>query len=120
MPDRLGRRACDGPPRRIVRHGNNSLVSVVPRLARGDSIRPCRLESIKTELDANDLLLADYPEVCHPIQALEGIANRCNGQLYQGERTHIGWTAKHIVLPTLKPQGWRDERLGPFVRDDGR
>jgi hypothetical protein len=79
------------------------------------------LESIKTELDANDRLLSDYPEVCHPIQSLDGIANRCNGQLYQGERTHIGWTAKHIVLPTLKPQGWRDdERLGPFVRDDGR
>ncbi len=79
------------------------------------------LESIKTELDANDLLLADYPEICHPIQSLDGIANRCNGQLYQGERTHIGWTAKHIVLPTILPKGWdQDETLAPFVRDDGR
>lgn len=59
------------------------------------------LESIKTELDGNDLLLADFPEVVFPIQSLEGIANRCNGQLYQGERTHIGWTAKEIVLPTI-------------------
>ena len=33
------------------------------------------LESIKTELDANDLLLADYPEVCHPIAALDGIVD---------------------------------------------
>ncbi len=79
------------------------------------------LESIKTELDANDLLLADYPEICHPIQSLDGIANRCNGQLYQGERTHIGWTAKHIVLPTILPKGWdEDEALAPFVREDGR
>jgi hypothetical protein len=79
------------------------------------------LESIKTELDANDLLLADYPEVCHPIQALDGIANRCNGQLYGGERTYIGWTAKSIVLPTLVPQGWsEDERLGRLVRPGGR
>ncbi|MGC1272635.1 MAG: terminase gpA endonuclease subunit [Planctomycetaceae bacterium] len=79
------------------------------------------LESIKTELDANDLLLADYPEVCHPIQALDGIANRAGGQLYAGERTHIGWTAKSIVLPTLVPQGWsEDERLGLLVRPDGR
>ncbi len=46
--------------------------------------------SIKTELDGNDLLLADYPEVVFPIQALDGIANRCNGQLYKGQRTHIG------------------------------
>ncbi|MBC8351450.1 MAG: phage terminase large subunit family protein [Planctomycetes bacterium] len=59
------------------------------------------LESIKMELDGNDLLLEDYPEVVFPIQCLDGIANRCNGQLYKGERTHIGWTAREIVLPTL-------------------
>ncbi len=59
------------------------------------------LDSIKMELDGNDLLLEDYPEVVFPIQALDGIANRCNGQLYKGERTHIGWTAREIVLPTM-------------------
>ena len=66
------------------------------------------LESIKTELDGNDLLLDDFPEVVYPIQRLDGIANRCNGQLYQGERTHIGWTAKEIVLPTIAPVGWQE------------
>ncbi len=59
------------------------------------------LESIKMELDGNERLLADYPEVVYPIQALDGIANRCNGQLYQGQRTHIGWTAREVVLPTM-------------------
>jgi hypothetical protein len=59
------------------------------------------LESIKTELDSNDLLLDDYPEVIYPIQCLDGIANRCSGQLYKGERTHIGWTAREVVLPTI-------------------
>lgn len=59
------------------------------------------LESIKMELDGNDLLLEDFPEVVYPIQCLDGIANRCNGQLYKGERTHIGWTAREIVLPTM-------------------
>jgi len=79
------------------------------------------LESIKTELDANELLLADYPEVCHPIQSLDGIANRCNGQLYHSERTHIGWTAKYIVLPTLQPKGWsEDETFDALIREDGR
>ena len=63
------------------------------------------LDSIKTELEANDLLAEDFPEACFPIAALEGIAHRCNGQLYQGERTHIGWTAKELVLPTI-PEGW--------------
>ncbi|MGW8256625.1 MAG: terminase gpA endonuclease subunit [Thermoguttaceae bacterium] len=60
------------------------------------------LESIKTELDSNDLLLEDFPEVVFPIQCLDGIANRCSGQLYKGRRTHIGWTAKEIVLPTIE------------------
>lgn len=59
------------------------------------------LDSMKSELDGNDLLLQDFPEVVFPIQALDGIANRCAGQLYQGERTHIVWTAKEIVLPTI-------------------
>lgn len=59
------------------------------------------LESIKTELDANDLLAEDFPEVCYPIQKLDGIANRCAGQLYQGQRTHIGWTARDVALPSI-------------------
>lgn len=59
------------------------------------------LDSIKMEFDGNDLLLADFPEVVFPIRCLDGIANRCSGQLYRGERTHIGWTAKEVVLPTV-------------------
>ncbi|MBA3686570.1 MAG: phage terminase large subunit family protein, partial [Planctomycetes bacterium] len=59
------------------------------------------LESLKTELETNDLLLADFPEAVFPIHALEGIPHRAGGQLYRGERTHIGWTAKEIVLPTI-------------------
>jgi hypothetical protein len=59
------------------------------------------LDAIKMEFEGNDLLLEDFPEVVYPIQALDGIANRCNGQLYKGERTHIGWTAREIVLPTI-------------------
>lgn len=59
------------------------------------------LDSLKTELETNELLLADFPEAVFPIQALDGIPHRASGQLYRGERTHIGWTAKDIVLPTI-------------------
>jgi hypothetical protein len=59
------------------------------------------LESIKMELVSNDLLAEDFPEVCHPIVCLNGIANRCSGQLYKGERTHIGWVENEVVLPTI-------------------
>lgn len=60
------------------------------------------LESIKVELETNPLLLEDFPEVVFPIHALEGIHNRCKGQLCEGERTCITWTKNKIVLPTLK------------------
>lgn len=59
------------------------------------------LDSLKSELEGNDLLLEDFPEVCFPITCLEGIAHRANGQLCGGKRTQIGWTAKEIVLPTI-------------------
>ncbi len=60
------------------------------------------LESIKTEIESNELLLADFPEACFPINALEGISNRCSGQLYNGKRTQISWTSNEIVLPTIE------------------
>lgn len=60
------------------------------------------LDSVKAELENNDELAADFPEVCHPIRSLEGITQRAAGQLYRGRQTHIGWTAKEIVLPTIE------------------
>jgi len=59
------------------------------------------LESIKAELEHNELLEADFPEVCTPIRMLEGIHQRASGQLYLGAQTSIGWTASEIVLPTM-------------------
>lgn len=61
--------------------------------------------AIRAELESNDLLAADFPEVCIPIRRLEGFANRCVGQLCDGERTHIGWGQDEIVLPTVRVQG---------------
>lgn len=60
------------------------------------------LDSLKTELEVNEILMEDFPEVCFPIAALDGIANRCAGQLYKGNRTRIVWTASEVVLPTVK------------------
>jgi hypothetical protein len=59
------------------------------------------LESIKSELENNDLLLEDFPEAVYPIHCLEGIHQRASGQLHNGAPTHIGWTAREIVLPTI-------------------
>lgn len=60
------------------------------------------LESVKVELETNERLGDDFPEALGPIRALEGIANRCKGQHISGQRTYITWTAREIVLPTVR------------------
>lgn len=59
------------------------------------------MASIKTTLETNERLAADFPEVCFPIVKVDGIANRCNGQLCNGKRTRIKWTDAEIILPTV-------------------
>jgi hypothetical protein len=86
------------------------------------------IESIKMELSGNDLLYEDFPEICHPIRALEGRPQRCGSQTFSTVETcpdckdtpnadckmckgkgtvmvphltHIEWTADTIVLPTI-------------------
>jgi hypothetical protein len=63
------------------------------------------LDSIKGEIEDNELLAEDFPEACFPIAALEGIANRAKGQLHTGaggkaERTKIGWREENVIFPT--------------------
>ena len=77
------------------------------------------LDSIKAELENSDVLAADFPEICHPIRSLEGITQRAAGQLYRGKQTHIGWTAKEIVLPTIAPDGEPSAASGAIIRVAG-
>jgi hypothetical protein len=60
------------------------------------------LTSIKRELDGNDLLAADFPEVCKYIRALEDKAWKAQFQTCEGRRTFIAWKSSGIVLPTIQ------------------
>lgn len=59
------------------------------------------LESVKTQFEHNETLYEDFPEVCHPIRALEGITHRCKGQLFNGESTAIKWQTNQVIFPTI-------------------
>jgi hypothetical protein len=59
------------------------------------------LQSIKSELQNNQMLLEDFPEACLPIRALEGVSLRAKGQLYKGVRTQLEWRTNEIVLATI-------------------
>lgn len=60
------------------------------------------LTNIKLEFECNQLLLDDFPEVCEPIWALEGAAQRCGGQTVGGVRTRMQWSGDGVVFPTVK------------------
>ena len=59
------------------------------------------MDSLKMELETNELLLADFPRAVFPIEQLDGIAQRANGQSCMGARTHMEWKEKVVVMPTV-------------------
>ena len=74
-----------------------------------------RLDTLKMELEENELLFADFPRVCDPIRKLERMASRAKGQTYFLVPTHIKWAAKKIVLPTIP----RSDCAGAVLRVGG-
>ena len=59
------------------------------------------LRKIQRELETNELLAEDFPEVCYPIAALERIHNRAKGQTLDDKPTRIEWTSNGVTLPTI-------------------
>lgn len=60
------------------------------------------MDVIKMEFETNEKLLEDFPEICVPIRALEGITQRANAQMINGERTLMAWTKSELILPTVR------------------
>lgn len=58
-------------------------------------------DSINIELEANDKLLEDYPEVCYPIVCLNGSYIRSRSQHIQGHPTRITWRSDGLSLPDV-------------------
>lgn len=59
------------------------------------------IRTIKRELENNERLIDDFPEVCVPIAKLQGKFQRCNSQMYKGKPTAIQWTADAIAFATI-------------------
>lgn len=56
------------------------------------------LESIRRELCDNPKLAADFPAVCFPFRELGGSARRAGGQLIDGQRSEVLWTANWLGM----------------------
>lgn len=56
----------------------------------------------RRKMQRNDLLHADFPEVCHPIRALDGAPQRAEKQHVAGVLTEIVWKATdYLCLPIV-------------------
>lgn len=82
-----------------VIYGHCSMAALI---AATDDKAQDNLASIGGELETNDLLAEDFPEVCYPIRKLERIANRAKGQTCQGVPTRIKIVKDRIVIPTIE------------------
>jgi hypothetical protein len=64
------------------------------------------LTSVKNELQFNDHLAEDFPDLCFCFRALEDMAARCRGQTYEREKTGVRWESKRICFGYLPdPEG---------------
>jgi hypothetical protein len=99
MPRGSGKTSlCEAAALWAVLYGHRSFVVLIGATAEAAKEL---LAAVKVELETNDTLAADFPEVCHPVRMLEGMNNRANGQTLDGERTRITFTDEEVVLPTV-------------------
>lgn len=59
------------------------------------------LKAMKDELQYNDVLAADFRQVCYPLRQLENNGRNCAGQLFDGEQTRTEWARDRITFPTM-------------------
>ncbi|MFA5430652.1 MAG: terminase gpA endonuclease subunit [Candidatus Omnitrophota bacterium] len=76
----------------------------IPLVRANSDLASDGIDAIKSILET-DLLVADFPEICFPVQELEGITQRAHGQMYEpaeGEPTltKMKWGADCIVFPS--------------------
>jgi len=66
-----------------------------------------KLENIKVEIEENQLLLEDFPELCFPVRALERSPLRCRGQRIKSKKgdayfSRIEWSKDEVVFATVE------------------
>lgn len=75
--------------------------------------------SILMELQTNDLLLEDFPEICIAFRHLEGRHQRCATQEWEGALTHIDCVGDKIVMPSMRLSADQAKSLGIPIKANG-
>ena len=56
---------------------------------------------IKHQFERNELIAADYPEICAPIRALRGAPSKAGGMTVGGASVQMSWSGDFLVFPTV-------------------
>ena len=98
--------------RMLLKYTLQGLIKFSVLFAATGSAADDSLESIKVEIENNERLNEDYPEVCVPVRALENTPNRAHYQLVAGNRhdnrkpfrnvsSKFSWCGKEIYFPRV-------------------
>jgi hypothetical protein len=98
--------------RMILKYTLQGVIKFAILFAATGSAAQDSLETIQTEIEFNDRLCADYPEVCVPVRALDNTPNRAhyqlvvgkrhdNGQPYDPTASSFSWCGQQIYLPKV-------------------
>ncbi|MBR4674212.1 MAG: phage terminase large subunit family protein [Victivallales bacterium] len=61
------------------------------------------MATIKEEIETNERLQEDFPEVCFPVKCLGRVVQRCQGQHIHGKPTRMQWSSgDRIKFPTIE------------------
>lgn len=93
----------------ILCHGHRFVMLIAASKGKAVDL----LKAVRTELESNELLLEDFPEVCLPIHSLEGTNQR--KPLFNGERIIVRAKDTEIIMPPLEGTGFR----GALIRCGG-
>ncbi len=72
---------------------------VIVTATSGDSKN--RIDDLKRFYEQSDLMMEDFPEICHAVRALEGSSRKAGMQTHNGELTHIEWGGEKLVMPQI-------------------
>lgn len=98
--------------RMVLKYALSGVVDFAVLFASTGTLAEASLDSIKMAIEENDLLLADYPEVCVPVRALQNTPQRAhfmtvtgrrhdNGEPYHRHPAKFTWCGQEIIFPNV-------------------
>ena len=75
------------------------------------------IDAVKGQLESNAILRDDFPKLCYPVRAIDGVAQRAARLRHAGQDIHMSWGARRIVCPEIDKSPSSGVRLEAYGLD---